>query len=765
MMSTILIRTLMDRRYYHGIRTAAIKGLAKCATQAVDNIGLFHLEKAFQELFCAPGTTIPLPNDYSDRALHMIRCAIPPALASIRNERGTVPLRIQRFLLDQIKFNDNSINNFSDNSYVATVLTCLANAIAQSHQAAEKTYTFSLDKDDMDMDEESARIKTDALAEIERYRRIDEWIASFRNIYTTTAIACLKTLKESGAVDNGIKDILQFTCPGNADNVRISALSALVQLKIGTKTSMLKYMLHSLVDERSPHMRASLIAVLGTALGQIGIGDGPSDKSQEAPVEGDAGLVLEQDASAETRQADVARTSSPAAALEALQKIVKNDKVLQDGLWLSIRSPSQSLSEITELLDIAALLFDSSAEMDSLLTVIPMPRIYQVRHVGSGQVVFKKTSTVRWKPSPSAPLSAPDWVRVQTHGLKYTGPLAKVITDMRHEPIKLKLGAPKHVPAATSKAVLPMAAPPVPTRTEGPLKISLKRKPSISMSRTTSPKPPKAAKTQASPSATSKSRSPSRNITRPTTPASGSGKSGPNSRIVKLKIANIGHKLQSILSGNNASPKKGLVLKMKGISKPASASSRIALRKSPSIDNASATHQSQAQSSWNFGGFRNFRSGSEMPTTIKLEDGGRGVNSAMASAVSPKTMWPPQRELSPEVDDEGPAVPQALSDADGNGLGQHMANMSGGVDESLGIEIAPEQIKVVKEESSDDEPLMQQQVRPDVGLSTTKPVASAAPVDAALPVVSAQQPTATAPIASSAAPKLGILKLKFGKKT
>lgn len=109
-MSTILIRTLMDRRYFHGIRTLAAVGLAKCARADLNWIGQFHLEKAFQEFFCFPDSPMPRANDFSDRTTYLIQCAIPKAMSRIRDANDKVPLSVRRFFVDKMKFNDNSNN-------------------------------------------------------------------------------------------------------------------------------------------------------------------------------------------------------------------------------------------------------------------------------------------------------------------------------------------------------------------------------------------------------------------------------------------------------------------------------------------------------------------------------------------------------------------------------------------------------------------------------------------------------------------------------
>ena len=110
LVSTVLIRTLMDKRYFHGIRTTAAGILAKNGREELEWIGQFHLEKAFQEFFCYTDSPMTRPNDFSDRTSYNIQCAIPQAIANIRDAQGHAPFRVRKFLYEKLKFNDNSNN-------------------------------------------------------------------------------------------------------------------------------------------------------------------------------------------------------------------------------------------------------------------------------------------------------------------------------------------------------------------------------------------------------------------------------------------------------------------------------------------------------------------------------------------------------------------------------------------------------------------------------------------------------------------------------
>lgn len=101
----------MDSRYHYGIRIAAAAGLASQAKDEIGWLGLFHLENAFQELFCLSDSSMTRSNDFSDRASYYIQCAIPAAVAKIRDNNNRAPLGVRRFLFEKLRYNDNSNND------------------------------------------------------------------------------------------------------------------------------------------------------------------------------------------------------------------------------------------------------------------------------------------------------------------------------------------------------------------------------------------------------------------------------------------------------------------------------------------------------------------------------------------------------------------------------------------------------------------------------------------------------------------------------
>ena len=83
---------------------------------------MFHLFKLFlrycydtedpkQDLF--KHSYVPKPNDFSDIAEYFVRKHLVTAIARVRFENGKTPPVVRQFLIDQLKFNDNTTNAVS----------------------------------------------------------------------------------------------------------------------------------------------------------------------------------------------------------------------------------------------------------------------------------------------------------------------------------------------------------------------------------------------------------------------------------------------------------------------------------------------------------------------------------------------------------------------------------------------------------------------------------------------------------------------------
>lgn len=343
------------------------------------------------------------PNDFSCRTSYYIQCAIPRAIAKVRDNSGRSPFKVREFLLEKLKFNDNSANAYSDAHYVATIMSGLASAISSNPLPIARS------DDDLTHDPDDPIFHASCLEEIDRYRRLDEWIPSYQNLLSRTALDCTYMLAKSSLIPLNPASFLQYTAEGHFPLLRLNAFTNLLSLGTINSAPILRWFLFVLSTDPSPQIRSNLMFLLGHVLGALAIGESlpPKPPNDEAA---NGGLIIEQEASTESRAADLARKQTILGAKAALVAEIGSLEVLKEGLWSAIESPTISLQMQLELLDICSWLY---TPQDKMIIVLKYPHYWTCRKTGKGKLTFTASGAVRktrheetWRP-PSA--AVPKW--------------------------------------------------------------------------------------------------------------------------------------------------------------------------------------------------------------------------------------------------------------------------------------------------------------------------------------------------------------------
>ncbi|KAF2754193.1 hypothetical protein EJ05DRAFT_494569 [Pseudovirgaria hyperparasitica] len=385
--STILTRTLADSRYYHGIRTMAANALVTFATTRNDCnfVGKTHLKKAFTEMFCnqVNGSAVSRMNDFSNRAAYIIKLSIIKAMARIKDDNGQAPSDISHFFLDRLRDNDNSENDFSDNFYVAGLMDALAETLRVPRVNSDD---LQAEIDDLDVLESANNL-------FSRYQRSDEWIPSFQNVYTITALQCQLKLMVRGAIPRRMSEFMQYTRPGNSDLVRLKALGCLTQFGMLRNSAFVKFLVHQLEADPSPFVREQAYQILGRGLGQFATGELTIESRPVRPTNvQNVGFVVEQEMTAETNPEGVEqRNKSLDLAKSGLKQDLGNNEVLKTAMESALRSSITGVKEIEDLLDVCGLLYDT---VDKLVIKVRMPRYWRVTYAGEGRLIFTESERV-----------------------------------------------------------------------------------------------------------------------------------------------------------------------------------------------------------------------------------------------------------------------------------------------------------------------------------------------------------------------------------
>ncbi|KAH8732971.1 hypothetical protein GQ44DRAFT_766043 [Phaeosphaeriaceae sp. PMI808] len=385
LISTFLVKTLMDNRYFHGIRTYAAEVMALSALKRTEWTGLFHLKKAFRELFCIPGSPMTRSNDFSDRSLYLIQCAIPNAIAKIKGEDGRAPLEAKRFLLDIIRYNDNRGNEYSDDYYISTLMHCLADCLT-INKSSDMALDIEGENDEFDFTKK-------AIEELTRHQRLDEWIPTYQNIYTTTALDCARKLILNNVTPYKPSEFLQYAQLGNADNVRLKAWDCLMRLGTFRKDSVLRFLLHEIGSDPSPYFRKQLLRIFSFAVGQVATG---SMYTPEKATENSAGsLVVENEGDSSDRAMQLARQNLNGAQ-RGLKSDLQNNQTLRAALEEALKSTTISISDMLELLDFCHMVFDH-LKLNKLVITLHRPRYWRMENLGQGRLRFSQTGAFREK--------------------------------------------------------------------------------------------------------------------------------------------------------------------------------------------------------------------------------------------------------------------------------------------------------------------------------------------------------------------------------
>jgi transcription initiation factor TFIID subunit 2 len=220
------------------------------------------------------------------------------------------------------------------------------------------------------------QLDKDCIAEIDRYRRMDEWTSSFQNVYSRTAIECQYRLMRANMLDMDVVQFLQYTRPGTFELLRLEAFEILAELNLFRRPELLTWFMYNMSSDISPWVRRSLHRVFGRNLADVAFGEEDSHQDRAATN----GLVIEQESSTEARQAQLARRQTITGAIAALKQELAGNQVLKGALWAACNSPFVGLSELCDFVDLCAVLYDP---IEQKLVNLKYPRYWSVQHLGS----------------------------------------------------------------------------------------------------------------------------------------------------------------------------------------------------------------------------------------------------------------------------------------------------------------------------------------------------------------------------------------------
>jgi len=326
-----LEKAMLDCSNYYKIRMEASKTIVYCS--AVQ--GIEKLMKAYKEQFCYPyhestHAFIPYSNDFSNLSEYFVQKSIPAGMIGARDEHDLAFYEVRRFILDLLKNNDNTDNQYSDCYLIASLITSIGLAFVPTKKTvAKQKITIETNEvknqvdDEGDLvleefefngsDDENQDVVTknklqnisgneaekenlifkEALEEIERYRIRDMIMPSYHNVVTVKCLETYHLWMMAELIPINYKIFLPYTRYGTCLFIRIVAIDAIIILNGLFIDSICKYIFYLLRDDPSPYFRFHIIKSLVAYISLLG-GITDSDVEKKSQILENSSTLINQ---------------------------------------------------------------------------------------------------------------------------------------------------------------------------------------------------------------------------------------------------------------------------------------------------------------------------------------------------------------------------------------------------------------------------------------------------------------------------------------
>ncbi|XP_057777972.1 transcription initiation factor TFIID subunit 2-like [Salvia miltiorrhiza] len=226
---------LIDSKAFWRVRIQAAYALAATTSEDTDWAGLLHLINFYKSRRFDPKINLPRPNDFHDFQEYFVLEAIPHAIAMVRSSDKKSPREAVEFILQLLKYNDNSGNTYSDVFLVAALVQSVG---------------------ELEFGQQSVIYLPSLLKRLDRLLQFDRLMPSHNGILTICCIQSLTQmalkLSEFIPLDHVVELIRPYRV-SKTWQIRIAASRGLVELEVQCKgiDAALKLFIEYLNDETS----------------------------------------------------------------------------------------------------------------------------------------------------------------------------------------------------------------------------------------------------------------------------------------------------------------------------------------------------------------------------------------------------------------------------------------------------------------------------------------------------------------------------------
>lgn len=403
--SSILTRTIMDPKYFYGVRVEACRALSKFVYRPGESFfgGPRHLIKAFQSLFCFEDSSVPRSNNFEQVSNYLLQKRIVECLSDVKNEHGETPGFVKEFLLGLLTYNDNTDNPYMDHAYVCTLIKSATTCCV--YDKGNKNF---IDR---------------VLEQLTRYENLEEWTQSYDYSISNEILLQRLNMYANGLYEFERIDEIFETCLEDADTSAINILRKREGLQTyrlscfkvllisgGIKNAeALKFFFESLCFYQDAFVRESLADTFIDAINYIVknrfIGSLEDDTKflEESIIPSNLNIENEDEVTAFIMD-DISgdayskvlgnKRKNIKGIIENVRSIFKDYQPLKDCLWNALHTPVLSVYTRKRLFDASRVLYQLEDRLD---VALPTPRMKKLiaKDLGEGKVVIKRDGIMK----------------------------------------------------------------------------------------------------------------------------------------------------------------------------------------------------------------------------------------------------------------------------------------------------------------------------------------------------------------------------------
>ena len=218
-----LTTMLENGECFYRVRVKAASALSQVANKLVHATSgpPWPLIATFKKLFFAPACpNVVCSNNFGDLQLYLVQKSLAVAMGSLRDKHSLCPSDVIRFLLDLIKYNENSRNAYSDSYYRAALIDAIGSTISAS------TVASALHKKSAMLTQDTRLIVEEVVLRL----NLEKVLPTHRYVITVACLRALRSLQRLGHIHENVEIFKQYADYRNTwEDVRLVAFELIIE--------------------------------------------------------------------------------------------------------------------------------------------------------------------------------------------------------------------------------------------------------------------------------------------------------------------------------------------------------------------------------------------------------------------------------------------------------------------------------------------------------------------------------------------------------